>query len=128
MTSKVMFINIFMVLILASCAHKEHKFDPKAEFRRDIEVVLNNNIPKFRSCFQSELEATKRRVGVQGRANFIFTVNKKGNVSKSEITSDDIKDGLGFRCMKIILDSLVFPVPAKSDSYDVTQPINFATH
>jgi hypothetical protein len=126
MNAKKMLIAFFMSLVLASCAHEAPKYDAETGiYPGDVSVILNNHKSQFRSCFQSELDTSKRPEDLQGKANLKFTVNDKGRITKSEIQSDDIKEGLAIRCMKIILDDMQFPIPFKGKTYDVSQPINF---
>lgn len=106
------------MLILASCANEQYKVGPVIGIKLDgVKKALTNNTPKFRSCFSSE--------EFQGSAIFKFTVNDKGQVSKSEIESSDPQAGQAIGCLKNILEGIKFPAPVNATSYDVNQPMNF---
>jgi hypothetical protein len=129
MNTKKMLIAFFMSLVLASCAHEAPEYLEETGIHPgEISVILNNHKPQFKSCFQSELDTSKKPKDLQGKVNLKFSVNDKGRVAKSEIQSDDIKEGLALRCMKIILDDIQFPIPLKGKTYDVSQPINFYSY
>jgi len=118
MTSKKMIVSSLMTLLLVSCANEQYRVGPVIGIKLDdVKKALTNNTPKFRSCFPSE--------EFQGSALFKFTVNEKGQVSKSEIESHDPQAETAKGCMKNILDGIKFPAPVNATSYDVNQPINF---
>ena len=113
-----MILTFSLMFLLASCANEQYKVGPVIEIKLDdVKKALANNSPKFRDCFPSE--------EFQGSALFKFTVNEKGNVSKSEIESSDPLADQAKGCMKNILDGIKFPAPINATSYDVNQPMNF---
>lgn len=129
MNIKKMLMAFFMSLVLASCAHETPEYLTETGINPgEISVILNKHAPQFKSCFESELNIIKKPEELQGKVNLKFSVNDKGRITKSEIQSNDIKEGLALRCMKIILDDIQFPIPLKGKTYDVSQPMNFYPH
>lgn len=116
---------LLLGLLLSSCAHEKSPYTPEQDaLAEKIKSALDANIPKFRSCYLSELEKSKNGKKLKGKVEARFKVGEDGSVLSSSVTSEEIKDGITLRCMKIILDEIKFPKPIEGKSYEVSQPIN----
>lgn len=116
---------ILLGLIFSSCAHKNSAYTPEQQaLHEKIKAALDSNTFKFRSCYQSELDKSKKPKDLEGSIELKFNVGEEGKVLSSDVTSKDVKDGITLRCMKIILDEIQFPRPIEGKSYDVFQPVN----
>lgn len=91
----------------------------------DIRRILRDHIPQFRSCYQSELDRTNKPDGLQGRVTFKFSIGGVGNVTKSEIHSEEISSDSVRGCIKNVLHGIRFPSPGAGNTIDVSQPMNF---
>lgn len=117
-------LTALILLTLASCAHETYQANPESGVNpEDIKTALNAHVPKFRSCYQAELdEGNPSRI--KGQVVLSFSVSDKGRVTQSNVQSSDIKDGPALKCMKLVLDEIQFPVPLKGKTYNVNQPMN----
>lgn len=89
-----------------------------------IRRLLRDHIPQFRSCYQNELDRTKEAEGFQGVMNFKFIIGAEGRVTKSAVTSDEIKSDSVRDCMKNVLHGIRFPAPKGGRTVEVNQPMN----
>lgn len=89
-----------------------------------IRRLLRDHIPQFRSCYQNELDRTKEADGFQGVMNFKFIIGTEGRVTKSAVTSDEIKSDSVRDCMRNVLHGIRFPAPKGGRTVEVNQPMN----
>ncbi len=89
-----------------------------------IKRLLRDNIPQFRSCYQKELDRSKEAEGFQGVLTFKFIIGTEGRVTKSAMTSDEIKSDSVRDCMKNVLHGIRFPAPKGGRTVEVNQPMN----
>lgn len=88
-----------------------------------IRRILMDNLPKFRFCYQSELE--RAGTGVQGVIKLNFVIGASGHVAQAGV--DDAR-GLPApvrRCVVDVLRGIQFPEPMGGGTVEVKQPMNF---
>lgn len=90
----------------------------------EIRRLLREAIPQFRYCYQSELDATQKAEGLQGRITFRFKIGGNGRVTTSDIVSDEITSDKVRDCMRNVLFGIQFPKPAGGKIVEVSQPMN----
>ncbi len=89
----------------------------------DIRKVLISNIPRFKACYQRDLDDSGNKYS--GNMNLKFIVGPKGLVTRaSTVTKDALPSNLR-NCIIGTLEGLKFPEPANGGSFEVSQPINF---
>ncbi|MBY0516744.1 MAG: AgmX/PglI C-terminal domain-containing protein [Bacteriovoracaceae bacterium] len=88
-----------------------------------IRRILMDNLPKFRFCYQSELE----RVGseVQGVIKLNFVIGASGHVSQAGVDNSSNLPGQVKRCVVDVLRGIQFPEPLGGGTVEVKQPMNF---
>jgi hypothetical protein len=89
-----------------------------------IRRLLRDHIPQFRSCYQRELDHAKDAEGLQGVVNFRFVIGTAGRVTKSAVTSDEIRSDKVRDCMTNVLEGIQFPAPKGGRTVEVNQPMN----
>ena len=115
--------KILLLSLLAGCASQplienNGKMTINPEFIRE---KLHDNISEFRQCYKKELDTNSE---LNGSINLKFTILDNGNVSNSEITSDNIKSSIIFDCMKAVSNEIHYPATHNGQSTTVNQPIN----
>ena len=93
--------------------------DPNA-----IRKVLRDHIPKFRYCYQKELDVAKNSEGFEGVINLRFFIASAGKVTRSEVTSDVIISEKVPECIKNVLQGIQFTEPKNGGTVEVNQPMN----
>lgn len=89
-----------------------------------IRRILRDNIPFFRSCYQTELNANPGQ-DISGTIRLVFTIGASGHVSQAGVDGrtslpSDVK-----RCVVGVLRGIEFPRPMGGGTVDVKQPFNF---
>lgn len=114
--------KILILSLLAGCSSQplienNGKMTINPEFIRE---KLHDNISKFRQCYRKELDTNSE---LSGRIKLEFTILDNGNVSNSEITSDDIKSSTILDCMKAVSNEIHYPATHNGQTTTVAQPI-----
>ena len=89
-----------------------------------IRRILMDNLPKFRFCYQSELERSGKN-DVQGVLKLNFVIGASGHVAQAGV--DDARD-LPVpvkRCVVEVLRGIQFPEPLGGGVVEVKQPVSF---
>ena len=89
-----------------------------------IRKVLRDHIPKFRYCYQKELDVAKNSEGFEGVINLRFFIASAGKVTRSEVTSDVIISEKVPECIKNVLQGIQFTEPKNGGTVEVNQPMN----
>lgn len=89
-----------------------------------IRKILIDNIPRFRLCYQKELDRASQAIDGVVRLDFIIgasgRVTKAGVESASGSLTGDVKG-----CVITVLKDLRFPAPRGGSVVEVNQPFNF---
>jgi hypothetical protein len=88
-----------------------------------IRRILMDNLPKFRFCYQSELERTGN--DVQGVIKLNFVIGASGHVAQAAVEDASNLPGVVKRCVVDVLRGIQFPEPMGGGTVEVKQPMNF---
>lgn len=88
-----------------------------------IRQILVENIPRFRDCYQSVLDRSKRAFNGIVRLNFI--IGASGYVTKAGVDSMSTLPSAVKGCVVNVLRRIPFPEPAGGGVVEVNQPMNF---
>ncbi len=88
-----------------------------------IRRILMDNLPKFRYCYQSELE--KSGAELQGVIKLNFVIGASGNVSQAGVDDSSSLPAPVKRCVVDVLRGIQFPEPMGGGTVEVKQPMNF---
>lgn len=89
-----------------------------------IRRILMDNLPKFRFCYQSELERSGDEK-TQGVIKLNFVIGASGNVSQAGVDDSSQLPGNVKRCVVSVLRGIQFPQPLGGGTVEVKQPMNF---
>jgi hypothetical protein len=88
-----------------------------------IRRILMDNLPKFRYCYQSELERAGREVSGVIKLNFV--IGASGHVAQAGVEDATNLPGGVKRCVVNVLRGIQFPEPMGGGTVEVKQPMNF---
>lgn len=88
-----------------------------------IRRILMDNLPKFRYCYQSELERSGAEL--QGVIKLNFVIGASGNVAQAGIDDASSLPGQVKKCVVDVLRGIQFPEPMGGGTVEVKQPMNF---
>lgn len=88
-----------------------------------IRRILMDNLPKFRYCYQSELE--RSGADAQGIIRLNFVIGASGHVSQAGVDDSSSLPVPVKRCVVNVLKGIQFPEPRGGGSVEVKQPMNF---
>jgi pSer/pThr/pTyr-binding forkhead associated (FHA) protein/outer membrane biosynthesis protein TonB len=88
-----------------------------------IRRILMDNLPKFRYCYQSELE--RSGADAQGVIRLNFVIGASGHVSQAGVDEASNLPVPVKRCVVNVLKGIQFPEPRGGGSVEVKQPMNF---
>jgi outer membrane biosynthesis protein TonB len=88
-----------------------------------IRRILLDNLPKFRYCYQSELE--RSGADAQGVIRLNFVIGASGHVSQAGVDEASNLPVPVKRCVVNVLKGIQFPEPRGGGSVEVKQPMNF---
>ncbi len=88
-----------------------------------IRRILMDNLPKFRYCYQSELERAGREV--QGVIKLNFVIGASGHVAQAGVEDATNLPATVKRCVVNVLRGIQFPEPMGGGTVEVKQPMNF---
>lgn len=89
-----------------------------------IRRILMDNLPKFRFCYQSELERSGDEK-TQGVIKLNFVIGASGNVTQAGVDDSSNLPGGVKRCVVSVLRGIQFPSPMGGGTVEVKQPMNF---
>lgn len=89
-----------------------------------IRRILMDNLPKFRFCYQSELERSGDEK-TQGVIKLNFVIGASGNVTQAGVDDSSNLPGSVKRCVVSVLKGIQFPNPLGGGTVEVKQPMNF---
>lgn len=89
-----------------------------------IRRILMDNLPKFRFCYQSELERSGD-AKTQGVIKLNFVIGASGNVGQAGVDDSSALPGSVKRCVVSVLRGIQFPQPMGGGTVEVKQPMNF---
>lgn len=89
-----------------------------------IRRILMDNLPKFRFCYQSELERSNDEK-TQGVIKLNFVIGASGHVSQAGVDDSSQLPGAVKRCVVDVLRGIQFPEPMGGGTVEVKQPMNF---
>lgn len=89
-----------------------------------IRRILMDNLPKFRFCYQSELERSGDEK-TQGVIKLNFVIGASGNVTQAGVDDSSSLPGGVKRCVVSVLRGIQFPSPMGGGTVEVKQPMNF---
>ncbi len=88
-----------------------------------IRRILVENIPRFRYCYQKELDSAKRAFNGVVKLNFI--IGASGHVTKAGVEGNSSLPGSVRGCVVNVLRRIKFPSPMGGGVVEVGQPMNF---
>jgi outer membrane biosynthesis protein TonB len=88
-----------------------------------IRRILMDNLPKFRFCYQSELERSGAEL--QGVIKLNFVIGASGHVAQAGIDDASSLPGQVKKCVVNVLRGIQFPEPRGGGTVEVKQPMNF---
>lgn len=88
-----------------------------------IRRILMDNLPKFRFCYQSELERTGSEL--QGLIKLNFVIGASGHVNQAGVDNATNLPSSVKRCVVDVLRGIQFPEPMGGGTVEVKQPMNF---
>jgi len=89
-----------------------------------IRKILIDNIPRFRLCYQKELDRASQ--AVDGVVRLDFIIGASGRVTKAGVESATGSLGSDVKgCVITVLRDLRFPAPRGGSVVEVNQPFNF---
>ena len=88
-----------------------------------IRRILMDNLPKFRFCYQSELE--RAGTEVQGVIKLNFVIGASGHVAQAGVDNASGIPAPVRRCVVDVLRGIQFPEPMGGGTVEVKQPMNF---
>ncbi len=88
-----------------------------------IRRILMDNLPKFRYCYQSELE--RSGADAQGVIRLNFVIGASGHVTQAGVDEASDLPVPVKRCVVNVLKGIQFPEPRGGGSVEVKQPMNF---
>lgn len=94
---------------------------PKA----DIAKVIRRNIPRFRHCYEKELNANPN---LAGKVAVTFTIGPTGSVIATAVRETSIDDAKVEGCVLRTMQSLKFPQPKGGGVVIVTYPFVFQSN
>ena len=89
-----------------------------------IRRILRQNIPRFRSCYQRELDRSASN-DVSGIIRMVFTIGASGSVTTAGIDGNSALPNSVKRCVVGVLRGIGFPRPLGGGTVDVKQPFSF---
>lgn len=88
-----------------------------------IRRILMDNLPKFRYCYQSELE--RSGADAQGVIRLNFVIGASGHVSQAGVDGSSNLPAPVKGCVVNVLKGIQFPEPRGGGTVEVKQPMNF---
>lgn len=88
-----------------------------------IRRILMDNLPKFRFCYQSELERAGSEL--QGVIKLNFVIGASGHVAQAGVDNSSNLPSQVKRCVVDVLRGIQFPEPLGGGTVEVKQPMNF---
>ncbi len=88
-----------------------------------IRRILMDNLPKFRFCYQSELERSGKEL--QDVIKLDFVIGASGHVTQAGADGGSSLPGQVRRCVVDVLKGIQFPQPLGGGTVEVKQPMNF---
>ena len=90
----------------------------------DIRSLLIENLPRFRYCYQKELDSAGSRL--DGRVHLGFSIGSTGDVFRAEVLSSAkaISPRVS-KCVISVIKGIKFPRPPGGGEVEVTQWFNF---
>ncbi|MEE2670882.1 MAG: AgmX/PglI C-terminal domain-containing protein [Bdellovibrionota bacterium] len=89
-----------------------------------IRRILRQNIPRFRSCYQRELDRNANK-DVSGMIRLVFSIGASGNVTSAGVDGNSKLPVSVKKCVVSVLRGIDFPRPLGGGTVDVKQPFNF---
>ncbi len=91
----------------------------------EVRVILRENTPRLRCCYQNELDSSTQPENINGRVIFKLSIGRFGEVVKSQADSGNVLIENASECFKYVLNEIRFPKARDGKSYEVSQPIHF---
>lgn len=88
-----------------------------------IRRILMDNLPKFRFCYQSELDRSGAELQAVIKLNFV--IGASGHVAQAGVDDASNLPGQVKRCVVDVLRGIQFPEPMGGGTVEVKQPMNF---
>lgn len=88
-----------------------------------IRRILMDNLPKFRFCYQSELDRSGAELQAVIKLNFV--IGASGHVAQAGVDDASSLPGQVKRCVVDVLRGIQFPEPMGGGTVEVKQPMNF---
>jgi hypothetical protein len=82
-----------------------------------------DNLPKFRFCYQSELDRSGAELQAVIKLNFV--IGASGHVAQAGVDDASSLPGQVKRCVVDVLRGIQFPEPMGGGTVEVKQPMNF---
>ncbi len=92
--------------------------------RDEIARVIRRHLPRFKHCYERELNANPH---LSGKVAVQFTIAPTGRVARASASESTIDDDDVERCVVEVMESLHFPVPKGGGVAVVTYPFVFAS-
>jgi hypothetical protein len=89
-----------------------------------IRRILRDNIPRFRSCYQRELDRNSNK-DISGMIRMVFTIGASGYVARAGVDGNSRLPARVKGCVINVLKGIEFPRPMGGGTVDVKQPFNF---
>lgn len=92
--------------------------------RAEISRVIRRNLPRFKFCYEKQLNANPN---LSGKVSVYFTIAPTGQVARATVRESTIGERRVERCVLEVTRSLRFPRPRGGGIVVVTYPFLFAT-
>lgn len=92
--------------------------------RREISRVIRRSLPRFKFCYEKQLNANPN---LGGKVSVYFAISPSGQVARASLRESTIADRRVEECVLDVMRSLRFPPPRGGGIVVVTYPFLFAT-
>ncbi|MGF1510380.1 MAG: AgmX/PglI C-terminal domain-containing protein [Myxococcota bacterium] len=92
--------------------------------REEIARVIRQNFPRFRYCYEKQLNADP---DLGGKVSVHFTIAPTGSVARSSVRETSMDNQVVERCVAGVMKSLQFPRPRGGGIVVVTYPFVFSS-
>ena len=89
----------------------------------NVRLILVDNLPKFRFCYQNSIKSTGRTLSGIVKINFVITPS--GYVSQAGVDTEIDHPYSTIKCLINVLKGIQFIEPFNGEAVEVSQPFNF---